>query len=1086
MKKKIVFLILLVLTIFSSHVFSQSGANDSTFNTYDKGFGFGDGANSKVMSSTIQNDGKIIIGGNFTAFNGTTRGYLARLNQDGSLDTSFNTTIGADGYVGAIAIQTDGKILIGGYFSTYNGITRNYLARLNTDGSLDATFNNGIGANSEIKTIAIQNDGKILIGGAFTTYNGLSKRYFTRLNTDGSLDATFNTGSGANYVVYSISIQNDDKIIIGGYFTSYSGTTRKYIARINLDGSIDNSFSPIIGADNYISSTTIQSDGKILIGGAFSNYNGTSRKCIARINTDGSLDSTFNVGSSVNYIVNSISIQSNEKIIIGGSFDTYNGFNANRIARLNTNGNIDTTFNHETGVNSTIYTTSIQSDGKILIGGLFTSFNSTSKKYITRLNNNGTLDFSFNSGTGADNIVYSTKIQSDGKIIIGGDFTSFNGKAINRLARLNTNGNLDTTFNIGLGANDSIWAITIQNDGKILIGGRFTYFNGIFRNKIARINIDGTLDTTFNTSGVGANKIYSIAIQSNGKIIIGGDFVNYNGTDMHAIVRLNSNGSLDNTFNTTTATLYQSRINTISIQSDGKIIIGGNFADISGTRISRIKRLNMDGSLDATFNIGSWGVSDLFFSSAIQSDGKILIGSNFTYYHSTAKNRLVRLNFNGSVDTTFNIGLGANNYIRSISIQNDGKIIIGGDFTTFDGENRNCIARLNSNGSLDSSFNVGIGTNYNVLSTAIQSDEKIIISGKFTSYNGIGRNRIARTTNYPPIINVQPLNSNICLGDSCNFNFEASGIGLNYQWQFSSDNGVTFNDITSSGSNPTYTGFATNSLSLINLIASNNGYVYRCIVSNGNLPNAITNQVKVNITTSVPLQASEIIGDTIICKVQNSVMYTVDTISNTSSYVWTLPNGAIGSSITNNIVVNFGTSSTSGSITVHGENACGIGANSILPIIVNNKPTTPIITLTGNNILQSSSISGNQWHDQNGLIIGATTQNFTVIDNGVYYVIVSLNGCVSDTSNVINIINTSSDYYEVEKSINIYPIPFSSELIIEYFGNENISYFEIINSIGQIVYKGSIIQKSLVQTSSFPSGVYLIKFENSLKKIIKE
>ena len=156
-----------------------------------------------------------------------------RLNADGSLDTSFNPGSGANSVVTSIALQPDNKIIIGGEFTSYNGTARNYIARLNADGSLDTSFNPGSGANSTVYSVALQPDNKIIIGGEFTSYNGTARNRLARLNADGSLDTSFNPGSGASNTVYSIALQPDNKIIIGGYFTSYNGTDRNRLARLN-------------------------------------------------------------------------------------------------------------------------------------------------------------------------------------------------------------------------------------------------------------------------------------------------------------------------------------------------------------------------------------------------------------------------------------------------------------------------------------------------------------------------------------------------------------------------------------------------------------------------------------------------------------------------------------------------------------------------------------------------------------------------------------------------------------------------------------------------------------------------------------
>jgi len=157
----------------------------------------------------------------------TTGGLLVNIvkNIDGTLDSSFNIGTGFNDEVWSIAIQNDDKILCCGSFTSYNGTTRNRIVRLNSDGTLDSSFNIGTGFNSLVLSITIQSDGKILCGGPFTSYNGTTRNRIVRLNSDGTLDSSFNIGTGFNAQVFSIAIQSDGKILCGGSFTSYNGTT---------------------------------------------------------------------------------------------------------------------------------------------------------------------------------------------------------------------------------------------------------------------------------------------------------------------------------------------------------------------------------------------------------------------------------------------------------------------------------------------------------------------------------------------------------------------------------------------------------------------------------------------------------------------------------------------------------------------------------------------------------------------------------------------------------------------------------------------------------------------------------------------
>ncbi len=354
-------------------------------------------------------------------------------------------------------------------------------------GIADNSFATGTGFDSYILASAIQSDGKILAGGGFTNYNGTNINRIVRLNTNGSIDASFNVGSGFNGDVWAMALQSDGKILVGGGFTNYNGTSANRLIRLNTNGSVDNTFNMGTGVSAEVYAINIQSTGKIIIGGRFAGYNNVTQRCIARLNTDGTLDNTFNIGSGLGNTAITIAIQNDDKILVGGFLTSYNGTSSNRIVRINTNGTIDNTFNTGSGFNDNVYKIQIQPDGKILVGGDFTSYNSTGYNFIVRLNTNGSADATFNIGTGTNNIVRSVAIQSDGRIVIGGWFSSYNGTFSNNIIRLNSNGSADLTFNVGQGTSDTVWSISLQTDGKIIVLGYYSVFNETVRNSVVRL-----------------------------------------------------------------------------------------------------------------------------------------------------------------------------------------------------------------------------------------------------------------------------------------------------------------------------------------------------------------------------------------------------------------------------------------------------------------------------------------------------------------------------------------------------------------------------------------------------------------------
>src|SRR5688572_17305897 len=216
----------------------------------------------------------------------------------GDLDLSFNPGSGVNGTVYATVVQPDGKVIIGGSFTTYNGVARNRIARLNPNGSLDPTFNVGNGANAVIYALALQPDGKIVIGGDFTLFNGSICTRIGRLNNNGSVDASFDPKpgfevGGANSSIFAIARQGDNKIIIDGNFTEYRNVERTRIARLNADGTLDTTFNPVQGANNRVTSVALTTNGTVVVGDSFNAVNGISRPDVARLKPDGALDTSF-------------------------------------------------------------------------------------------------------------------------------------------------------------------------------------------------------------------------------------------------------------------------------------------------------------------------------------------------------------------------------------------------------------------------------------------------------------------------------------------------------------------------------------------------------------------------------------------------------------------------------------------------------------------------------------------------------------------------------------------------------------------------------------------------------------------------
>jgi uncharacterized delta-60 repeat protein len=711
-------LILIAIVIQVSFLTLSSGAAVTPLD------GFDPDADDVVIDLVVQPDGNVLVGGYFTTIAGTAQNYLARLNTDGSLDIDFSPDIGwlPNGHVKDIALQPDGKIVIAGVFASVDGHVRGGIARLNADGSLDTSFSISL-VGGVAHALAIQPDNKILVGGAFDTINGITRNKIARFHPDGSLETGFNPvveGETGTVSVLSLTIQSDNKILVGGRFDSINGVPRNNIARLKPDGRLDTKFNP--DANNIVWAIVIQPDGKILIGGGFLSVGGQYRTLVARLERDGSLDQDF-APFVVGEAITNITLQKDGKILIAGGFAIVAGEARLSIARLYSDGTIDMEFNPV--LDKAAFTLAVQADGRVLLGGTFTDVDGTTRNHIARLNIDDTLDVDFIAH--ANQRVITLALQPDGKILVGGEMTILKSIPGSYLYRLNGDGTVDTAFNDlpvdGPQANGHVYSLAVQSDGKVLMGGAFTHVRSESRENLARLNTDGSLDMDFNPGASGP--VRAFVIQPDGKIIIGGSFNSIHATSRKRIARLNKDGSLDASFNPD----VNNNVLSLALQSDGKILLGGLFTSIESEERNYIARLNADGTLDAGFNPDA---DNMVAALAIQIDGKILMGGAFAHIGSDEQVRIARLNTNGSLDTDFSPE--ADNAVASMALQSDGKIVLGGAFTQIKSGGlfipRHYIARLNSNGTLDMQFNPDANNLVHCL--AIQTDGKIILGGDFT------------------------------------------------------------------------------------------------------------------------------------------------------------------------------------------------------------------------------------------------------------------------------------------------------------------------------------------------------------------
>ncbi len=373
-----------------------SGSPDQSFNP--------DTIHGDVFAVALQTNGQVLVAGNFNAVGAVPEGGLARLNgQDGSLDGTFlNGASGANGAVNAMVVQTDGRILVGGAFTAVNGANRNFFGRLMTDGSVDTSFNPGAGADNVVNAIAedfavsgTNINRKIYLGGAFGNVGNFQSQGIIRLNNDCSVDTGFSVGSGAAGQVYAIAVYPTwsayaGKVLVGGSFSQFNGFAVTNLVRLNADGSVDTNYCAGFGAGpgGPIRALSVQASGQVLVGGNFTNFNGVVANNLVRLNVDGTLDTSFVAanGTGANNDVEGLLTQPDNRIVVVGQFTKFNGVTRNHITRLMPNGGIDPTINFGFGANGDVDSVVIQpADGKLVIGGAFTQYDNQAHAGVARI-----------------------------------------------------------------------------------------------------------------------------------------------------------------------------------------------------------------------------------------------------------------------------------------------------------------------------------------------------------------------------------------------------------------------------------------------------------------------------------------------------------------------------------------------------------------------------------------------------------------------------------------------------------------------------------------------------------------------------
>lgn len=733
------FVLLFLLAASAAPAVAQAVSVDLTFNAIPSN----PLPTDTNFQQIVQPDGKVIVYNAPTMFvNGELRSGMFRLNTDGSTDATF--AYNNEGGVGIsnVMVAPDGKLVLAGSASPNHA----KMIRLNSNGSVDSAFSVFIAAvgppeftGNWLTVNAIQPDGKVIA--THTSWGNIQGTWYSysmkRYNLDGSVDSSFIPPAldGGHLVSTSalIELLPDGRFYLGISSGNHLGRSITLSRRL-ANGSVDPTFTEFtrsISGGWFISfaDLAITSDGGVLATGVYwpSDLGSPGQRNLLKFLPNGSTDSLFN--SPLVYSGTGVHLLPDGKVLYSAS-----GGSASRpLMRLATDGTIDNTYALDPAI------TSIKNIWKIdpMNRPVFLAQTAAGPRLV-RLLENGTIDPSFNPVLGSPGTIRIVAAQPDGKVIVGGSFAAMNGTPRNNFARLNADGSVDTTFDPGTGFDSVPLSILVLADGKILVMGTFSTYNGASVSKIIRLNANGSVDGSFTTSITGSG-VFSGAIQPDGKIVIVGFFSTVNGTSRTGIARIDSNGALDETFNPVLELSSGAGVTTVVTEPNGKITFGGRFTTVNGISMPNLARVDSTGALDATFNPGGVPDSNRIYR---QPDGKYIL-----LHGSSGNTAIFRRNSNGSTDTSFVAPIfslsGGAPQLESVLLRPDGSMLVGGSFSLVGVTPRSNLVRLRPNGALNASF-LPTGANAVVYSMAESGTGKVVIAGNFSSVENISRLGIAR------------------------------------------------------------------------------------------------------------------------------------------------------------------------------------------------------------------------------------------------------------------------------------------------------------------------------------------------------
>lgn len=751
--------------------------------------------NSEWSVNTVTNlpGGGILMGGFVTITPGIEyQNRLVKILANGVLDTNFGN-LDANGAIQVIAPESNGSFVVAGDFTMFSGQFRTRIARISQSGVVDGDFNPA--ANAQINTLAIQADGKIFLGGNFTTIGGESHTRLARILPTGEVDQTFQINSSAT--VEALVLQNDGKLLVGcttfpelsriwfeapvSTLTVSHGETLSWmregsapeLLRVTFDYWSEGSWVSAGTASRVqggweLTNITLPETTWLRARGVYS---------AGHFGGSGSIVEEMILVGGVSPPILELQIAENPVPLHRAHID----FGTQRwqvsseeipILLLNTgSGALGQISAEIVGANAGDFSLSPQvptglSPGTSGLAGVYFTPQGAGRRGATLLIHTDAAPYetiqiplwgdglqSETQGFMSQGPVHAIATGKNGEVYVGGDFQFFLGDSRQRIARMRSDGTLNPHFTPAV--DGIVESISILEDDTIFVAGQFQNVNGTLRQGLAKLHPDGSLDTEF-TLGVGFSSVFTSLAHPDGSIWVGGNFSNIGGVSRQRIARITPVGEVDSEF----SLAANGTVRTLALQPDGKMIVGGDFTQFGGQPRNRIARLHADGSLDEDFDISFQGSVRAV---SVLPDGKILVGGAFQsvtilFWNGeemepvqVSRSRIALLNQDGSLCSAFNPG--ADGAINTVIPQMDGKVIIGGSFSTAAGHLRRNLARLHANGLIDDSFDPN--ANGEVLALALRQDSKLFVGGSFLWIGGRESERFALLENDPAVSQIQ-------------------------------------------------------------------------------------------------------------------------------------------------------------------------------------------------------------------------------------------------------------------------------------------------------------------------------------------